>query len=273
MSKNYYLISSLPELFFESEDVGSFDFISLRDYIFETASSNESRYVCDLLCGIDNYNLITAIYSKNRPWKEGGSFQIEFLNDLEEYNLPNYIRSFLDFITEYEEENKAKPNELAAEKHLFELCYNEMENSSNGFIAKWFKFDREIKNIQAAYVGRQLEISAEEYLIKDEEDDIAELLLKNNSPDFGLAKARDYIPKLFQALETEDLLDRENKIDMFRWNYIDELNTFAYFKIDAALGILQKAHIADRWAKLDEQKGKEMFKKLVNDLKNSYKEI
>lgn len=272
MAKNYYhLISSLPELLFESEDTKGFDFIHIRDYILEEVSSNDSKHVYNLLRNIDNYNLITVVYSKNRPWKKGGKFQVESLSDLRNLELPAYMVSFLDYIEHYEEENKEKPDDLEAEKRLYELCYNELEKSGNNFISKWFKFDREVKNIQAAYVGRQLEMPVEGFLVKH--DDITEHLLKNTTSDFGLARERDYMPKLFQALDTNDLLERENKLDIFRWNYIDEINTFEYFSIDVALGVLEKSYIADRWIHLDEQKGKEMFRKLVDDLKNSYKEV
>ncbi|MDR1129614.1 MAG: DUF2764 domain-containing protein [Prevotellaceae bacterium] len=39
-----------------------------------------------------------------------------------------------------------------------------------------------------------------------------------------------------------------------------------YFSVDVALGILLKAHVADRWMALDSEEGKKMFRKLVDDL-------
>ncbi|MDR1887183.1 MAG: DUF2764 domain-containing protein [Prevotellaceae bacterium] len=265
MAKYYYLISSLPELFFEAGHFKNSDFLHLRDYILENISDGDAVYVHDLLGNIDNYNLIAAVYGKRRAWKKGGKYdEFRSPDDSEKPVLPEYMSDFLEYIDSYKAEYKTNPDEPAAEKYLSELYYDKMESSDNPFIAKWFKFDREMKNIQTAYTGRRTGISAENYFVK--KDDITEFLLKNASPDFGLSRERDYVPDLFRALETPNLLERENRLDMLRWNQIDEINIMEYFSIDVALGILQKACIADRWLALDSVEGKKMFRKLVDDL-------
>jgi hypothetical protein len=265
MAQYYYLISSLPELFFESGDSKTFDFLHIRDYILEKVSEKDSVYVYNLLSDIDNYNLITKIYGKNRAWKTGGRFEFQSPDDLDKSVLPSYMLGFLEYLENYKSEHKTNPDELVAGKYLSERWYDEMENSDNAFISKWFKFDREVKNILATYSGKQLGISVDDYLVKD--DDITESLLKNTSPDFGLSRERDYMPKLFQALETQDLLERENKLDLFRWNQIDEINILEYFSIDVALGTLQKACIANRRMALNIEEGKKMFRKLLEELR------
>ncbi|MDR1582602.1 MAG: DUF2764 domain-containing protein [Prevotellaceae bacterium] len=264
MSKYYYLISSLPELLFEAEDFKNLSFLHIRDYVLEKVSDKDTIYVFDLLNSIDNQNLITAIYGKNKTWKKGGKLEFRLIDDLDKSVLPNYMLRFLEYIDSYKAEHKTNPDELAAGKYLSKLYYDKMEHSDNAFIAKWFKFDREMKNVQAAYLSRQLGISAENYLVN--KDDITEFLLKNTSPDFGLLRERDYMQELFQALETQNLLERENKLDMLRWKQIDEINIMEYFTVDVALGILQKAHIADRWLTLNNENGKKLFRKLIDDL-------
>jgi hypothetical protein len=264
MSKYYYLISSLPELFFEAKDSKNLDFLHIRDYILEKISDKDAGYVYDLLNSIDNHNLITAVYGKNRTWKKGGKLEFRSIDDLDKTILPGYMLDFLEYINNYRAEHKTNPDELAAEKYLLELYYNKMEQSDNTFIAKWFKFDREIKNIQAAYLSRRHGISAEDYLVN--KDDITDLLLKNTSPDFGLSRERDYMSELLQTLENQNLLERENKLDMLRWKQIDEINIMEYFSIDVALGTLQKAYIADRWLTLNSENGKKLFRKLIDDL-------
>jgi hypothetical protein len=178
--------------------------------------------------------------------------------------MPDYMLNFLEYIGAHKEEHKTNPDEIAAEKYLLELYYSKMENSGNPFIAKWYKFDREMRNIQAAYSGRHLKISPENYLVN--KDDITDFLLKNASPDFGLSRERDYIPELFRVLEIQNPVERENQLDMLRWKQIDEINVMEYFSVDVALGTLQKAYIADRWMALDGEEGKKLFRKLVDDL-------
>ncbi|MDR1896272.1 MAG: DUF2764 domain-containing protein [Prevotellaceae bacterium] len=272
MARNYpYLIAGLPELSFLSGDsqtlTHDFDFLNIRDSILEEVSAKDALHVYDLLSDIDNYNLITLIYGKKRQWKNGGQIEEQTLTDLKNRDLPAYLAAFITYIEEYENENKAKPNELAAERYLYELWYDKLEASKNKFIAQWFRFDREIRNIKAAYAGRQLETS-DNRLIK-EDDDITQSLLKNTSPDFGLSKETDYAPELFRALETDNLLEREINLDKLRWNQIDEINTFEYFTIDVALGVLQKARIANRWKALELEKGKKIFDELIAGLKQT----
>jgi hypothetical protein len=270
MSKYYYLISSLPELFFETDDAKKTDFLFIRDYILEKISDKDAGYVYDLLNSIDNYNLITAVYGKNRAWKKGGTLAAQSIDEFDKSVLPNYMVSFLEYIDNYRAEHKTNPGELEAEKYLLELYYDKVENSDNTFIAKWFTFDREVKNIQAAYLSRRLGLSMEDYLVK--KDDITDFLMKNITPDFGLSRERDYMPELFQALETQDLLERENRLDMLRWKQIDTINVMEYFSVNVALGTLQKASIAHRWLALDSENGKKLFRKLIDELiKNDYK--
>jgi hypothetical protein len=254
----------LPELFLEAEDAKKTDFLFIRDYILEQISGKDTGYVYDLLNSIDNYNLITAVYRKNRKWKKGGQFEFRSIDDLDKTVLPGYMIDFLQYIDNYQSEHKTNPDELVAEKYLSELYYDKVENSDNVFIAKWFTFDREMKNIQSAYLSRRLGLSPENYLVKT--DDVTDFLMKNTSPDFGVSRERDYIPELFQALETQDLLERESKLDMLRWKQIDEINIMEYFSMDAALGTLQKASIVDRWMTLDSVNGQKLFRKLIDDL-------
>jgi hypothetical protein len=264
MSKYYYLISSLPELFFDVGDSKNLDFLHIRDYILENFSTADIDCIYNLLNCIDNHNLITLIYRKNRAWRKGGQMEFQSVDELSKFVLPDYMLNFLEYIDDYKAEHKSNPDELAAEKYLSELYYVQMENSDNRFIAKWFTFDREVKNIQAAYLCRRLDLSMDDYLVK--KDDITEFLLKNTSPDFGLSRERDYMPELLQTLEIQDLFERENKLDMLRWKQIDEINLTEYFSADLALGILQKAYIADRWLTLDNENGKKLFRKLIDDL-------
>jgi hypothetical protein len=140
-----------------------------------------------------------------------------------------------------------------------------MEKSDNKFISKWFQFDREVRNIQSAYVCRERDAAIDEFYLIGK-DDITELLQKNTSPDFGLSRIRDYIPELFQVFETQNIVAREIKMDALRWKQIDEINLMEYFSIDVALGVLQKAYIANRWLVLDKERGELLFRKLVDDL-------
>jgi hypothetical protein len=216
---------------------------------------------------------MTAVYGKNRSWKKGGILDAESVAKFNRTAMPEYMLVFLEYIDHYRSEHKSSPDENLAENRLLELYYEAMENSRNRFIAQWFRFDREIKNIQAAYSARQQGIPAEDHLIKIKDDDITEFLLKNTSlPEFGLLRERDYMPTLFPTLEIQNPAEREYRLDMLRWQQIDEINVGEYFSVDVVLGTLTKACIADRWMALNVDEGKKLFRQLIDSLIN-YDEI
>ena len=75
------------------------------------------------------------------------------------------------------------------------------------------------------------------------------------------------------ALESASLLDREKALDDITWEKIDSLETFHYFDITAVLAYVTKLHIVDRWLALDEEKGRELFRKLVQEVKGTFKGV
>ena len=74
-------------------------------------------------------------------------------------------------------------------------------------------------------------------------------------------------------LNGDDILSRERGIDDLMWEKIDNLTIFNYFDIDVILGFVTKLNIVARWYKLDEQTGREMFKKLVDEVRGTFKGV
>lgn len=99
---------------------------------------------------------------------------------------------------------------------------------------------------------------------------MTQAIRKSNARDFGLNTELPFVDKLVQINENNSLLEREKAIDLLKWNYIDELNTFNYFSVEVILGFVIKLGMVERWLKLDKKTGEEMFHKLVRDLENSY---
>ncbi len=75
------------------------------------------------------------------------------------------------------------------------------------------------------------------------------------------------------VLAQTDILTRERGIDDLMWEKINTLTTFNYFDIDAILGFITKMNIVARWFRLDEQTGREMFQKLVNEVRGTFKGV
>ena len=97
--------------------------------------------------------------------------------------------------------------------------------------------------------------------------DVAEQLQRSSAADFGLRGELPYIDAVIAAVNDEaNLVEKEHKIDLVRWNEATELATFDYFDINAILSYLARINIVARWTQLDAARGREMFAKLLAEL-------
>ncbi|MDR2586474.1 MAG: DUF2764 domain-containing protein, partial [Prevotellaceae bacterium] len=83
----------------------------------------------------------------------------------------------------------------------------------------------------------------------------------------GIKNQSDLSTRLFAVLETENILEREQKFDRIRWEYANEICTYHYFDIDKVLCFWLKVSIIERWMRLDKATGQALFKDLVQEIK------
>ena len=75
------------------------------------------------------------------------------------------------------------------------------------------------------------------------------------------------------ALELGDLLSREKALDDVVWDKVNKLETFHYFDLTAVLAYVSKLHIVNRWLALDSERGRALFKQLVNEVRGTFKGV
>lgn len=129
----------------------------------------------------------------------------------------------------------------------------------NRFIREYFRFDLSVRNAKVRYLNRAMGRDPEKDTVVLDEDATEET--------FDEASSLDAI------LHGKDILERERGIDDLIWGKIDDLTTYDYFDIEAILGFLAKLHIVERWYTLDEQTGREMFRKLVDEVRGTFKGV
>lgn len=129
--------------------------------------------------------------------------------------------------------------------------YRRAAGCGNGFIRTFFDFDRRVRNTKVAFINRSLERPAgQDILLLGEDEEFEE------------------DPEVRDVLEKNDLLDREKGLDALYWDFIDEQNALKVFCLDVILGFTVKLKIVDRWLRLDPGKGRELFEKLVKEIRN-----
>ncbi len=130
--------------------------------------------------------------------------------------------------------------------------YDKALASKNKFIREYFTFDLKMRNAKVRYLNTALG--------RDENQDIfADPECKPEEKE-----------KLDSVFTSNDILERERNIDNLMWETIDSITLFDYFDIDAILGFIARLYIIGRWLKLDEKTGREMFRKLVSEVRGTY---
>ena len=152
------------------------------------------------------------------------------------------------------------------EENLNAGFYGKALTHKDAFIREFFRFDLNVRNAKVKYLNKALG--------RDAEKDV--LLFGEDTPQAVLDAAAEEFEEaadLETILNTGDILSRERGIDDLMWEKIDSLTTFNYFDIDAILGFITKLNIVARWYKLDEQTGREMFKRLVDEVRGTFKGV
>ena len=152
------------------------------------------------------------------------------------------------------------------EENLNAGFYSEALTHKDAFIREYFRFDLNVRNAKVKYLNKALGRDAEKDVLLFGED-ATQAVLDAVADEFEEASDLETI------LHTGDILSREKGIDDLMWEKIDSLTTFNYFDIDAILGFITKLNIVARWYRLDEQTGREMFKKLVDEVRGTFKGV
>ncbi len=268
--KQYYcLVAGLREYSLDSENKG-FDLASIREEILEELSKSD-REAMELLYGYyDTENLIAA--HAGRPTHNPlGRYSREQIEELLQNPAPlgKELREVVEAYTredeEADEEERKIDTSVRFEKSLMEAYYRCCAHSKSRFLKAWSEFDRTLRNIAAAATARSLGRDTEEVLVGT--GPVVEQLRRSSAADFGLRGELPYIDTVLAAVNDEqNLLEKEHKIDLIRWNESLELSVHDYFNIDFILSYLTRMNIVARWALLDKERGRRMFDRLLGEL-------
>ena len=142
-------------------------------------------------------------------------------------------------------------------ENLTQEFYQKALASGNSFIREYFTFDLKVRNAKVRYLNRELSRPADKDVIS------IPLQEENSEEDAGIEA----------AFKGTDLLARERAVDDLYWEKADALSLIHWFDMNVIMSFVLKLHIIDRWNLLDEQTGREMFRKLVDNLTQTNKNL
>ena len=205
---------------------------------------------------MNNYVYIIAGLPDFTPdWRQGDKGLDDYLNQVREL-LSAKDNETLDFIVNGFDKDQIGPE-----------LYKKALEHKNGFIRAFFEFDLNVRNAKVRYLNQALGRDPEKDVLKLTDPDAEENGLEQEEVEFKEAA------QLQKILEGNDILERERGIDDLYWEKIDELTLFDYLNFDKILGVIVKMMIIRRWILLDEQTGREMFKKLVDEIRGTFKGV
>jgi hypothetical protein len=269
---NYYcLIAGLPDIEIEDNKL-TFSIADFRKEVRPLLSAEDVRLMDLFYTKFDNQNLLRYLKNKEAKFDERGNITKEELEeDLklidEDGNLKSkYVPAyFMAFVEAYRDAQQADTEEGKWENRLTELYYQHATKCGNKLITDWFRFNLNFNNILTAYTSRKYQMDVE--IVGDNE--VAQSIKTSTQRDFGLAGIIDDFDIFQRLAEETDLYEREKKIDLLKWQWLDEQTFFKYFSIELIFVYLVKLEIIERWVSLDPEEGGKIFRSLINSLKKS----
>ncbi len=154
------------------------------------------------------------------------------------------------------------------ETALWTAYYAFAESDRCRFLRQWSSADRTLRNLTAALTARSKGLSAADVMVGS--DDITAQIARSSAVDFGLKGELPYLDSVIAAAaDNSDMLDKEHRIDVLRWNMAEELALFDYFNENTVLSYVVRISLVHRWAMLDAAKGRELFGRLVDSLSSA----
>lgn len=271
MSKYYYyLVAGLPELTLEDSKL-SYTVADFKAELYPDLSDKDRKLIDLFYLKFDNANVLKLLKDKDAAIDPRGNYSAEelaeFISSLKEGDeiadavFPSYLSTF---ISEYF--NATAEDDFLYEDRLAALYYEYAMKCKNKFVSSWFAFNLTMNNILVALTARKFKMDIAPLIVGDTE--VCEALRTSGARDFGLTGEVDFLDQLVKISETEELVEREKKIDQLRWNWMEEATFFNYFTVERLFVFLLQLEMIERWISLDKEKGNQLFRSIIATLKD-----
>ena len=271
MSKYYYyLVAGLPELTLEDSKL-SYTVADFKAELYPNLSDEDKRLIDLFYLKFDNANVLKLLKDKDAAIDPRGNYSAEELaefisllkdgDEVADAVFPSYLSTF---ISEYF--NTPAEDDFLYEDRLAALYYAYAMKCRNKFVSSWFEFNLIMNNVLVALTARKFKMDIAPLIVGDTE--VCEALRTSGARDFGLTGEVDFLDQLVKISETEELVEREKKIDQLRWNWMEEATFFNYFTVERLFVFLLQLETIERWISLDKEKGNQLFRSIIATLKD-----
>ena len=205
---------------------------------------------------MNNYVYIIAGLPDFTPdWRQG------------EKSLEEYLHQMNELLSEKDMETVRLIEDGFNKEKIGLEFYKEALAHRSEFIREFFQFDLNVRNAKVRYLNQALGRDPQKDVLSLADPEAEEKGIEIEEPEFKEAA------RLQTILEGKDILARERGIDDLYWDKIDEITLFDYLNFSKVLGMVVKMMIIRRWLSLDEAAGRAMFKRLVDEVRGTFKGV
>lgn len=269
MTNYYCLVAGLPDLSLEDGKL-NYTVANFKSELYPELSDKDKKLIDLFYLKFDNDNLLKLLKDKEAVTNSEGNYSsdelLALIASVREGDAPDkkYPLYLYEFIAAY----LALPaDELyRAEDMLATYYYAYAMNCGNKFVSAWYEFNLNINNVLAALAARKYKMDVAQVVVG--KTDVSEMIRTSNARDFGLTEMLEYFEPILRISEIDELVEREKKTDLLKWNWMEDAVFFDYFTVERIFVFLLKLEMIGRWISMDKEKGSELFRQIIDQLKN-----
>jgi hypothetical protein len=273
MGNYYFLIAGLPELQLDGQKL-KYSIADIKAEFTRSLSSNDMKLVNYFFMQFDNQNLLNLLIDNEAEIDELGTLSKDELLDYMlsvkwgEPLVNTKIYGFLkQFISAYYSETPVYPI-LSWEDQLLSLYYEYAVSCKNEFISEWFTFNLTLTNVLVAANCIKYGLDRQEAIIGN--DEISSAIRTSNAKDFGISTILPEIDEMIRIAEETDLFEKERKIELLKWDWLENKGFFHFFDLEYLFIYLLKIEMLERWIKLEKETGRTIFREMIGQLQQSF---
>lgn len=265
------MMAGLPDITLDSKlDISIPD---IREEIDMNFSDRDKKLIFYFFLENDCKNLVKLLKDPNAEIDPNSNYIMEQYRDLitsareMNFNVHRYPAFMSEFARNY---NYNKDTEGYYPEDELQLAFYEYAmQCPDKMISDWYKLNLDINNILTAMIARKNGWNVSDFIKGDNE--VTEMIRTNTTKDFDLSAEYDYVKDLMAIVDCEDPVEKEKKIDEFKWLWLEEQTFFNIFSVDAVFAYLCKVNMLTRWEKLDVEQGQAKFRQIIEELRGEAK--
>ena len=71
-------------------------------------------------------------------------------------------------------------------------------------------------------------------------------------------------------MELEDLVERERRLDLMLWDFLEEAVKFEYFSFERVLSYMLRLMLLERWERMSPETGRRVFMELLERFRQGF---